>query len=185
MSLSEDQQSLYDRIRNSNRASDPRPYPITDATGDLVGPFKSLLLSPLIGGAIERLGNALRTPAMLSPRAREISILLVAAHEHCAYEWEIHAHRAALLGIDEGTRERLSELDPTPVTDVAERAVAELTLHLIEHGSTQAQALRPYEQQLSAAAVFEVIALTGYYRLLADLSDFAQHTTDVLTPDHD
>jgi 4-carboxymuconolactone decarboxylase len=184
LSLSEDQQSLYDRIRKSHRASDPRPYPITDANGDLVGPFKPLLLSPVIGGAIERLGNALRTPTTLSPRAREISILLVAAHEHCAYEWEIHAHRAALLGIDEVMLERLSEVDPTTVTDASERTVAELTIHLIEHGSTQAEALRSFEQQLSAATVFEVIALTGYYRLLADLSNFGQRTANDLTPDH-
>lgn len=165
--LTDAQQLLYETIRQSQRASDPRPFPITDANGELVGPFKQLLLSPGVGAALERLGGELRTPTALTERAREISILLVAAHEQSEYEWRVHAHRGVLLGLDQEMLDRLAATDITALSDESERAVAELTLHLLQPGAVDEGLLGAAESRLGPVAVFEVTVLTGYYRLLA------------------
>jgi 4-carboxymuconolactone decarboxylase len=170
-SLTEDQRSLYETIRQSRRASDPRPFPITDADGELVGPFKQLLLSPLIGAALERLGAELRSPSALAPRGREIAILLIAAHEKSDYEWRIHAHRAQLLGVGQEVLDQLAVADTTALTDELESAIGDLTLHLLRGGRIDAPLLAQFEGELGRVAVFELVVLVGYYRLLAAVSD--------------
>ena len=71
--------ALYERITTGPRASGPQHFPLTRADGSLTGPFDGFLLNPRLGEALQAVGAAIRYEGALTPRAREIAILTVAA----------------------------------------------------------------------------------------------------------
>lgn len=162
--LSPVQRALYDEIVTGPRAGGP--VALTDDEGGLLGPFGSMLRSPVVGGALQALGAAIRYESALSPRIRETAILVVARHWDSEFEWLAHtaAGRAAGLNdveIDALARGTLAPDDPAEATALA------TVRALVEHSDLDDDTYARACEQLGERGVFELAALVGYYATLA------------------
>jgi 4-carboxymuconolactone decarboxylase len=99
--LDEDQRRLYADITGGPRGRGPQPFELTDHAGALVGPFNAMLLRPAIGAALQELGSAIRYRGDLPARARELAILVVAAHWNSEFEWAAHEAIGRAAGVSD------------------------------------------------------------------------------------
>lgn len=160
--IDEAQRRVRDEIVGGPRGASS-PFPLTDGNGELVGPFGLMVRFPELGGPLQRLGSAIRYATTLTPRAREIAILTVAHATGSSFEAYAHMLVAAQAGL---TDTEISALLAGRVVgrDAYERGVGGLARHLLLDGAASRG-----EHGLDDVVVAEVVALTGYYRLLAQL----------------
>lgn len=163
--LDDAQRALYDAIVGGPRAQGPQHFALTREDGSLRGPFDALLLAPALGTALQAVGAAIRYQGSLSPREREIAILLVAAHWDSAFEREAHEAVGRSVGLTDDELRALRTGDLSPFTGV-EGVVARVTAQLTE-GDLDDDTWNEASTALGPAAVFELSTLVGYYATLA------------------
>ncbi len=163
--LNKAQAHLYEQIAGGPRAAGPQHFPLTAGDGSLRGPFNAMLLAPRLGAAVQELGSTLRYRGTLSDRAREIAILLVAAHWDSDFERESHEAVGRAAGLTEAELAALSA-GQTHAFAAQEGLVARVTAALLD-GDLDDATWREAEAELSAATVFELTTLVGYYGMLA------------------
>jgi 4-carboxymuconolactone decarboxylase len=163
--LDGEQRALYDAITAGPRAGGP--FVLTDSGGGLVGPFNAMLLSPPLGEALQALGAAVRYRSVLSDRAREIAILIVAWVRDCAFE--IYAHEAVgrAVGLGDAELAAIREGRPEALADGYERLVAAVTRALATRSDLTDEEYSAARDGLGERAVFELTTLVGYYTTLA------------------
>ncbi|WP_426244667.1 carboxymuconolactone decarboxylase family protein [Nocardioides sp. LHG3406-4] len=165
-SLEDEQRRLYDAIAHGPRAAGPQHFALLDDRGVLNGPFNAFLLSPGLGQAVQALGATIRYESSLSARVREVSILRVAAHWDCEFEWHAHSAVARALGLDreiDAVREgRADELD-----DAVERAALAAVGQLLAGGRYTEDEYDAVASVLGERQLFELSTLVGYYSMLA------------------
>jgi len=158
---------LYERIVGGPRTQGPRAFPLTDDAGRLNGPFNAMLLSPEIGTALQELGAAIRYRSNLSNRAREIAILEVSVLRRCAFEWYAHVRVGEQAGLTAAEIAALRDGAPAPTLDATESCVRELVGVLVRERDLDDAAFSAAVGRLGERALMELIALVGYYDLLA------------------
>ncbi len=163
--LDERQGELFDAIAGGPRASSAFS-PVGD-DGGLVGPFNAMLLHPPIGDPLQRLGAAIRYRGTLSDRAREIAVLLVAAHAGSAFEQYAHERIAVHIGLSDAEIAVLHEGRAPVLADPGETAVATATLRILDRRALDDDEYAEAVDVLGAATLFELTTLIGYYQLLA------------------
>ena len=175
--LSGEQRELYESIAGGDRARDAS-FRLTEADGSLVGPFNVLLLSPVVGNAVQSVGAAIRFGCDLSPMVREIAILAVAARWRSPFEWWAHDPIARRAGLSDDQIRALYS-GRTPAFDDEATAAAHAFCRALLAGQ------RPDDETFAAArdafgkgGVMELVTLVGYYSLLAQLME----TFDVGVP---
>jgi 4-carboxymuconolactone decarboxylase len=164
--LDEDQRRLYAAIVGG-RAGVADIVRLTDGEGHLTGPFNAMLLNPHIGMALQELGTAIRHRGALSPRSRELAILVVAAHWQCEFELDAHALIGAQAGLTGAELDALRGGGPLQLQNNEEAAVLAAARKLM-----LTAALAPSDDDDAASALgptklFELSTLVGYYSLLA------------------
>lgn len=162
----EAQRGLYASITGGPRASGPQHFALTTAEGALTGPFNAFLLSPGLGGALERLGAAVRYETHLSARTRELAILAVASHWSSAFEWSSHEGIARAAGVGDAELDALRRGEVPALDDERERWAAELVRCLLR-GDVSDEEWRRWAEPLGEKVVFELTTLVGYYATLA------------------
>ncbi len=165
--LDPDQQALYAALVGGPRAQGPQLFPLVDEEGCLTGPFNAFLLQPAVGSPLQGLGAALRFGTSLTDRAREIAILLVAAHGESAFELYAHEAIGRHVGLTERELEGLRAGEVDALADGDERAVADVVRSLLVSGDLDDAAFTAAEQRLGRAVLFELTTLVGYYATLA------------------
>jgi hypothetical protein len=105
----------------------------------------------------------------LSKRAREIAILVVAADERSAYEQRVHEHVARTLGLQTEHIEALRSKGFPKLDEPYDGAVWRVVSALVRTGDLDDEAWADGEKILGQACLFELVALVGYYRLLAQI----------------
>jgi 4-carboxymuconolactone decarboxylase len=95
------QRALYDAITGGPRASQAGTVPITDADGQLLGPFAVMLLAPEVGNAVQQVGAKIRFDTALTGRQRELAILSVAGVLRSDFERLAHEPAARALGLSQ------------------------------------------------------------------------------------
>lgn len=161
------QRAVHDAIAGGPRASAARVLPLADADGRLLGPFGPMLLSPALGGALQELGARLRYGTALSDRARELAVLLVAAHEDSAFERYAHELLGRQVGLTETELTELRRAQVPPLHDPHERAATEAVQALLLRGDLDDDEFAAVRESLGTAVLFELMTLVGYYRTLA------------------
>ena len=163
----EDQERLYASITSGPRGGRQGPFALVDETGALTGPFNAMLLQPDVGAALQELGSALRFQGTLPGRARELAILVVAAHWSSAFEQ--HAHEAAgrQAGLTEAELAAVRAGEEPGLADPAERAAVRAARALARAGDLDDGEYAAAVAQLGEAGVFELTTLVGYYATLA------------------
>jgi len=165
--LDDDAHALYDRITGGPRAQGPRAFPLTDEDGRLNGPFNAMLLSPDVGTALQELGAAIRYRSSLTARAREIAILEVAVLRRCSFEWYAHERVGAQAGLSAPEIAALHDGITAPTLAPEEALVRELVRTLVRERDLDDETFAAASAALGARALMELIALVGYYDLLA------------------
>ena len=165
--LGPDQHALYEALVGGPRARGPQLFPLADEQGGLTGPFNAFLLQPAVGSPLQALGAALRYETSLSDRAREIAILLVAAHGESTFELYAHEAVGRHVGLTEAELEGLRTGALDVLVDELERAVAAVVRALLEAGDLDDSEFAAAEQRLGRGVVFELTTLVGYYATLA------------------
>ncbi|WP_433511751.1 carboxymuconolactone decarboxylase family protein [Nonomuraea sp. CA-143628] len=156
--LDTDALALYEKIIEG-----PRGTSMLDDAGGLIGPFNAMLLSPPVGDALQELGAAIRYRSVLSARAREIAILVVAGHCDSAFEQRVHEEIGRGLGLTDDELAALRTGAPLDLPDPEEAAVLGVTRALVARADLDdAEYAR-----LGERVVFELTTLVGYYTTLA------------------
>lgn len=170
-SLTGAQRTLYQALTSGPRASGPQAaFPVTDRAGQLTGPFDLMLRAPELGQALQEVGSTLRFASSLTPRIRETVILEVAAFTASGFEWSAHERVARRCGL---TAEEISQLKHNSAPRTLARQELEawrLARHLLAGRAAIAAETYDYlAETLGTQGIVELIALTGYYRLLSDM----------------
>ena len=167
--LDESGRAVYDRIIASRSQGRTSPFPLVDADGALVGPFNAMVAAPHVGGPLAELGAALRYRGHLTDRARELSILTVAARRNSDFEWQSHYGIAANLGITVDVLDAIHDgVDPS-LTDPTERVVVAGAARLLEGSELDDAEYRGLVELIGEDGLIELVVLVGYYELLARL----------------
>lgn len=168
--LSEAQQVVYNQIVAGPRAKKAGALSRVDDRGRLEGPFNAMLVAPVIGDAVQNLGQVVRFESKLSSRARELVILTVAREAKCDFEW--HAH--ALLGKETAglTTEEIDAVlqrrEPHGLDPVEQLALRTATALLLT-GDLDDELFTEAQDVLGVDVVTELLVLVAYYQLMAML----------------
>lgn len=168
--LTPPQRALYERITGGPRQEHATFFPVADEDGILSGPYRAMLLSPVVGAALERVGVAVRYECGLPPHVRELAILTVACHCRCAVEWRAHEALARSSGVPGETVDTLRTGDPALVGD--DVAVTYAFVHeLLADNRVSEETFGRAVALLSLAGVFELIVTAGYYQIIAGVNN--------------
>jgi 4-carboxymuconolactone decarboxylase len=135
--------------------------------GNLDGPFLAWIHSPLLADHAQRLGAFCRYHTQLELRLSELAILLTAAWWQSQAEWQIHEPIARSSGLSEEVIDALR----AQVTPAFSRDDEAIVYHLGEElYRTRRVSDARYQAAVDAfgeAAVVELVAIFGYYALVA------------------
>jgi 4-carboxymuconolactone decarboxylase len=136
---------------------------VTGSRGKVVGPFTVLLHRPELASAAEALGGYLRFGSPLDAMVREAVILTVAGLLECRFELASHEKLARDAGVDiaairSGRTNRLRD-------DV--RVAVEIARRLIMDHRIPDDLFARAREHWDEAALVDLIALVGYYSMLA------------------
>ena len=159
--------ALYELIAGGSRAKGPRTFALTADGGRLNGPFNAMLLSPDVGTALQELGAAIRFRSTLPDRAREIAILELAVIRQSEFEWYAHERVGLAAGLTKDEVAALLNGTTAPTLDAFETMVRDTVHRLALERTLDDAAFATAVGVLGERHLMDVIAITGYYDLLA------------------
>ena len=157
---------LYAHYATGARAEPGADFRLLDDEAQLLGPPSTWMVNAPLGLGLERLGREIRYHLTLPSRSREIVILRVAEAEDSAFER--YAHR--LAGLRAGlTTDEIAELASGRFVarDASEAVLVDLVDALLLDHELSDELWTRATGVLGAAAVFEVVTLVGWYRMMA------------------
>jgi 4-carboxymuconolactone decarboxylase len=146
------QRKAYDAI-----ASGPRK--------DVPLPFLAMLDVPDLADAIQNVGARIRFSGALDPRLREVAILATAAAFGSGYEWDYHVPIGRDLGL--GAAEIAAIRTGGRCDGPTEDAIVAVCRAAVRERRIPEEPLRILVGLIGRGAASEVIAIAGYYQMLA------------------
>jgi 4-carboxymuconolactone decarboxylase len=165
--MTAEQVDLYREILSGPRGQGPRAIQLSDGTGGLAGPFNAMLYAPAVGHALQELGAAIRFRTGLTPRVRELAILVVAQAWDCGYERASHEPIGREAGLAEPEIMALRTGQDPGFTDPAERAAYVAARALTGPADLDDQEYASAIAALGEEGLVELSTLVGYYATLA------------------
>ena len=165
--LAPTQRALYDAITGGPRASQAGTVPITDADGQLLGPFAIMLLSPEVGNAMQQVGAKIRFGTALTGRERELAILTVAGALSSEFERLAHVPAARGLGLTEPQIEAALAGCTADGLSANEAIVGRLALAMTVERTLSDEDYSRGVGALGQERLAELTWLVGYYSALA------------------
>jgi 4-carboxymuconolactone decarboxylase len=151
--------------------------------GKMHGPFFIWLHSPELLSRGQELGLYARFQSSLPPRLSEMCILITASHWKAAGEWIDHAPIARNLGVDADALEALRKGQPAKFKQNDEIAVYELAQELLKNRELSDASYKRATDVLGTRGVLDVVAVLGYYGLIAMSMKAFKMVPDAGTPD--
>jgi 4-carboxymuconolactone decarboxylase len=161
------QRALYDAITGGPRASQAGTVPITDADGQLLGPFAIMLLSPEVGNAMQQVGAKIRFGTALTGRERELAILTVAGALSSEFERLAHVPAARGLGLTEPQIDAALAGRAAGGLSADEAVVGRLALAMTVDRTLSDEDYAYAVEALGQERLAELTWLAGYYSALA------------------
>jgi 4-carboxymuconolactone decarboxylase len=170
--MTPEQVGLYREILSGPRGQGPRAVLLANGAGGLAGPFNAMLYAPEVGRALQELGAAIRFRTKLTPRVREMAILVVARAWDSAYERSAHELIGRDAGLTEPEIEALRTGTDPGFADEQERVAYSVVRSLSPMAGTGPADLDDQEYDtavrvLGERALVELSTLVGYYATLA------------------
>ena len=135
--------------------------------GKLAGPFVPLLRSPELMARVQKVGEYLRFESALPDRIKELAILVTARRWDQGYEWSFHLPLALKSGVTRETAEAIAGGKRPPGLTAAEAAAYDLLEELLATKTVGEKAYAVALDAFGEAGVVDLVALGGYYGLLA------------------
>ncbi|MBS7699697.1 MULTISPECIES: carboxymuconolactone decarboxylase family protein [unclassified Chelatococcus] len=148
------QREVHDAIASGPRAGVPLP-------------FLAMLDVPELAHAIQSVGAAIRFSGALAPALREIAILATAAAFGSGYEWDYHLPIARDLGVPEATIAAAASGRPADAATPEYQVIIALCRDAVLNCKVNQDSLRDLVGLVGSPAASEVVAIAGYYKLLA------------------
>lgn len=150
----------------------PRQREVADAIasgprGALKGPFLALIHNPELAQRLQTLGEHLRYGTGLAPDLVEIPILLAARRWNCDYEWAAHARIAKAAGLREGIIDAIAQGRRPDAPTQDEALLYDFAREALDAGAPGEERVDAMQARFGDAVVLDVLALCGYYSLLA------------------
>lgn len=164
--LDPDQLRVYNLIVGK-RARDSKTLPVTDDEGRLIGPFTPMLAHPRIAEIMQTLGAAMRYEIDLSPRAREIATLAVAAARRSNFEWYAHSQLGRAVGLTDEELDALTGGWLAASFSADEALVWRVVTTLGGDGDLDDELFALARRELGDAGIVDLIALVGHYEFLS------------------
>ncbi|MEZ4621815.1 MAG: carboxymuconolactone decarboxylase family protein [Caldilineaceae bacterium] len=161
------QQRIFDSITGGKRSAVSSTGSPLTAEGGLRGPFNALLYSPVIGDAVQRVGEAVRFEGTLPPQLRELAILTMAAEWQANFEWWAHERIARDVGVEEAVIDGVKVGALPDTADAQQRMIYNFARDVIEHHQVSDERYTAAVAMLGEAAIVELVLLLGYYSLIA------------------
>lgn len=169
--LTPDAMTAEQRAVAAEIASGPR--------GSVRGPFLPLLHNPELARRVQALGEHLRFNTGFAGPLVEIAVLLTARRWTCQYEWLAHERIARKAGLDASIIEAIA-VSRVPARMSADEAVVYAFCRQVnDAGSPDDATFAAARDRFGLAATLDLIALCGYYTLLA----MVLNTADPALPD--
>jgi 4-carboxymuconolactone decarboxylase len=165
--MTPEQIDLYRRILAGPRGQGPRAMQLSDGTGGLAGPFNAMLYAPAVGQALQELGAAIRFRTSLTPRIREMAILVVARVWDSEYERSSHEPIAREAGLTDPEIEALRTGADPKFTDEQEQVAYSVVCALLAPADLTDPQYAHAAATLGEQALVELSTLVGYYATLA------------------
>ena len=135
--------------------------------GEVRGPFIALLHNPELAGKLQKLGEHLRWKGKLPPKLKELAVLVTARRWTCQHEWVMHSKLALDAGLATGVVQAIRDgKEPQALSD-EEKAVYTFCREVHATGRAGDAAFAAIEKRFGLDGALELIALNGYYTLMA------------------
>ena len=135
--------------------------------GEVRGPFIALIHNPELARRIQHLGEYLRWEGKLPPKLKELAVLVTARRWTCQHEWVMHSKLALEGGLASDVVEAIKAgKEPGGMSD-EERAVYTFCREVHASGRAGDAAFAAIEQRFGLDGALELIALNGYYSMMA------------------
>lgn len=131
------------------------------------GPYAPLLQSPELADKAQVLGELLRYRTSLGPRQSELAILVTARHWDCQFEWYQHERIARREGIAEEICLSISRGERPALDDPKQAVTFDFASQLLGKHFVDDATYRSAQELLGVKGVVELVALIGYYTLVA------------------
>lgn len=142
--------------------------------GGVRGPFIALLHNPALARRVQALGEHLRFGTSFSNDLTEIAVLATARHWTCQNEWLPHAQFARAAGLSEAIIEAIATGTPPPGLTDDQALVLHFAEETLRAGQPSAAIYDRAQGRFGRAGVLDLLALCGYYSLLAMVLNAAQ-----------
>ena len=165
--MTPEQVGLYREILSGPRGQGPRAVLLDTGAGGLAGPFNAMLYAPDVGHALQELGAAIRFRTQLTPRVREMAILVVAQAWNSAYERSSHEPIGRDAGLADPEIKALRAGDDPGFTDDREQVAYQVVRSLTGPADLDDQQYDQAVATLGERSLVELSTLVGYYATLA------------------
>jgi 4-carboxymuconolactone decarboxylase len=142
--------------------------------GGLKGPFLALIHNPELANHVQALGEHLRFGTGLPQQLVEIAILVTARRWDCDYEWAAHSRIARSAGLRDDVIDAISRHSRPENLEIEESAVYEFADETVGLGSPSDLTFNTAVELFGSAKVLDLLAVCGYYTLLAFVLNAAQ-----------
>ena len=134
--------------------------------GEVRGPFIALLHNPELASHLQKLGEHLRWKGKLPARLKELAVLITARRWSCQHEWLIHSRLAVEAGLPQAVVDAIAQKREPPLSE-EEKAVYIFCIEAHTSGRAGDATFAAIESRFGLDGALELIALNGYYTLMA------------------
>jgi 4-carboxymuconolactone decarboxylase len=152
--------------------------------GTIPTPMVAWIRNSELARRAQRLGELLRYETLLEPRLSELAILVCARHWTSHVEWTAHKREALKAGVNLKTVDSIARRE-RPVFEAEDEAIVfDVSSSLLARGEIGQELYRIAEDRLGERRLVELVALVGYYSLVAlTLNAFELGIPDKLAPE--
>ncbi len=168
--LTQAQKAAYDDIsRTMVPWAEAAGFKAKLESGELIGPFNTILASPELGGAFLTLQAAEQRHTSLDERLRQVIILTVGAIWKSDYELYAHSAVARKAGLSENAILALAGGEPDESLTEVERVAQQFTKQLTVKREIDDELYRRTLGALGERGIIDLIVLAGCYDTVSSL----------------
>jgi 4-carboxymuconolactone decarboxylase len=135
--------------------------------GEVRGPFIAWIHHPELARRLQALGEQLRWKSTLPPQLVELAVLICARRWTCQHEWFMHEKLAREAKLDPRIIESLAKGKRPENLSAEQAAVYDFCKDLHATGRASDAAFEAAKKHFGLEGTLELIALSGYYSLMA------------------